>query len=211
MFGSQPFTSALVMSNPKWFRYEWIWNKKRPTGFALVKKQPMKEHENILLFYKNQPIYNRQFTEKDIKNQRPNRVKNSIKNEYSSSDNWGIKPKFSVEFDDTKKNPTTILEYSNSNHGKLHPTQKPLPLIEYLVKTYTNEGDVVLDNTFGSCTTGIACLNTNRKFIGIELDKDYYEVGKQRLIRHQSQANLFEPQQKVWEILSKTLNKPKIK
>ena len=185
LFGSQPFTSSLVMSNPKWFRYEWIWNKKRPTGFALVKKQPMKEHENILLFYKNQPIYNRQFTEKDIKNQRPNRVKNSIKNEYSISDNWGIKPKFSVEFDDTKKNPTTILEYSNSNHGKLHPTQKPVALLEYLIKTYTNESELVLDNCMGSGSTGVACQNLNRNFIGIELDAGYFEIAKKRIEEEQ--------------------------
>jgi site-specific DNA-methyltransferase (adenine-specific) len=181
LFGSQPFTSALVMSNPKWFKYEWIWNKKRPTGFALVKKQPMKEHENILLFCKNQPTYNRQLKEKDIKNQRPNRVKNSIKKEYSTSENWGIKPKFSIDFDDTKKNPTTILEYANSNHGKLHPTQKPVALLEYLIKTYTNEGDIVLDNTMGSGTTGVACKNTNRSFIGIEKDENYFKIAEQRI------------------------------
>jgi site-specific DNA-methyltransferase (adenine-specific) len=181
LFGSQPFTSALVMSNPKWFKYEWIWNKKRPTGFAIVKKQPMKEHENILIFYKNQPTYNRQFRKKDIKNQRANRVRNSIEKEYSISDNWGIKPKFSVDFDDTKKNPSTILEYSNSNHGKLHPTQKPVLLLEYLVKTYTNEGDTVLDNTMGSGTTGVAAKNLKRSFIGIEMDENYFEIAKSRI------------------------------
>ena len=118
---------------------------------------------------------------KDIKNQRPNRIKNSIVNPYSISETTNIKPKFSSEFDDTQKNPTSILEYSNSNHGKLHPTQKPVALFEYLIRTYTNEGDTVLDNCAGSGTTGIACLKTGRKSIQIEKEEVYVEIAVKRL------------------------------
>jgi site-specific DNA-methyltransferase (adenine-specific) len=178
---SQPFTSTLVMSNIEWFKYEWIWDKKRPTGFALCKRQPMRQHENVLVFYNSQPTYNRQFRIKDIKNQRPNRVKNSIVNPYSASETTNIKPKFSSEFDDTQKNPTSILEYSNSNHGKLHPTQKPVALFEYLIRTYTNEGEIVLDNCAGSGTTAIACINTNRKYICVKKEVKYFEIIKTRL------------------------------
>lgn len=181
---SQPFTSKLVMSNLGWFKYEWIWDKKRPTGMALVKRQPMRQHESILLFYKNQCTYNRQFTKKDIKNQRPNRVKNSIIKPFSISQNWNIKPKYAEDFDDTRKNPTSIICIASDNNFskiRLHSTQKPIKLFKYLIKTYTNEGDLVLDNCIGSGTTAVACMQTNRNFIGIELEPKYCDIANKRI------------------------------
>lgn len=181
LFGSEPFSSHLRMSSLDRFRYDWIWNKKRPTGFALAKKQPMRQHEIISVFYGKQPTYNRQLVEKDLHNQRPNRVQNSLKKPYSSSETTGVIPRFSNEFDDTKRNPFTILEFPNSNHGKLHPTQKPVALLEYLIRTYTNEGDLVLDNCMGSGSTGVAAVQTGRRFIGIEKDEGYFETAKKRI------------------------------
>ena len=173
LFGSQPFTSALVMSNPKMFRYEWVWKKTIATNFMLVKKQPAKKHENILVFYKKQPTYNPQMeTGKPYKDKPRKRtvgihgnaetIKKPIKNE-------GF------------RYPSTIQEFSNGNNNNVHPTQKPVALLEYLIKTYTLEGETVLDNTMGSGSTGVACINTNRNFIGIEKDDKYFEIAKKRI------------------------------
>ena len=180
LFGSQPFTSALVMSNPKMFRYEWVWKKTIATNFMLVKKQPAKKHENILVFYKKQPTYNPQMeTGKPYKDKPRKRtvgihgnaetIKKPIKNE-------GF------------RYPSTIQEFSNGNNNNVHPTQKPVALLEYLIKTYTLEGETVLDNTMGSGSTGVACINTNRNFIGIEKDDKYFEVAKKRIEEHLTTA-----------------------
>ena len=182
LFGSEPFSSALRMSNIKKYKYDWIWDKKNPTGFALVKKQPMRQIENICIFYSKQPTYNRQWLIKDKKHQRKNRGKNIIKDTSSGSELYNKMPlKFSDEFDDKKKNPINILYYPKGRTGKVHPTQKPVVLMEYLIKTYTNEGETVLDFTMGSGSTGVAAKNLNRKFIGIELDDNYFEIAKKRI------------------------------
>jgi len=182
LFSAQPFTSFLVMSNPKIFKYEWIWDKVVPTGHLNAKKQPMRLHENICVFYKEQPTYNRQMTEKPKEYQRPNRK--LVKDAFYEMKNYGdAKRGFAEDSDHTKTNPKTIIQLSNGNgYSKKgnHPTQKPLELMEYLVKTYTNEGDMVLDNTMGSGTTNLACIKLNRKSIGIEKEKQYYDVAVRR-------------------------------
>ena len=173
MFGSQPFTSALVMSNPKMFKYEWVWDKKNPTNFASANKQPLKYHENILIFYQKQPTYN------PIKWQGNKNHKQGNSKENFAETRGNIKR----VGDDLSgmKFPKSIIEFSkHSSQCGLHPTQKPVALIEYLIKTYTNEGETVLDFTMGSGTTGVAAKNLNRNFIGIELDKGYFEIATKR-------------------------------
>lgn len=173
LFGSQPFTSALVMSNPKMFKYEWIWDKVKPSGFQIAKYRPMTHHEHCIIFSKDTPNYY------PIKTPRDKIKKNSFQSKSESSP---------LSKHDGKERiydsflPKSILVISNANQrNRVHPTQKPVELIEYLVKTYTQERDTVLDFTMGSGTTGIACKNLNRNFIGIELDKDYFEIAKQRI------------------------------
>jgi len=170
---SQPFTSALVMSNIKMFKYEWIWDKVTASGFQIAKYLPMKQHENILVFCKGKLNYNPIM----IKMDKPDSYKCYTKSETSPlSKNDGIK-RFR-----THKYPKTIISASNANKkGGLHPTQKPVALFEYLIKTYTNEGMLVLDNCIGSGTTALACINTNRKFIGIELEPKYVEIANKRI------------------------------
>jgi len=183
LFSAQPFTSILVGSNLKMFKYEWVWDKVVPTNHLNAKRQPMRLHENICVFYKKQCTYNRQMTDKPKEYQRPNRK--LVKDAFYETKNYGdAKRGFAEDSDHTKTNPKTIIQYSNGNgYSKKsnHPTQKPLELLDYLVKTYTNENDIVLDNTMGSGTTAIACMNTNRNFIGIELDKHYFAIAKKRM------------------------------
>jgi site-specific DNA-methyltransferase (adenine-specific) len=171
LFSQMPFGANLIMSNPKMFRYEWIWEKEQGTGFLNAKKMPLKKHENILVFYKHLPTYNPQGL---IELEAPVHYKGSIT---KSGSNYGNASK---DYKQTHSNyPTDIIEF-NRDKG-LHPTQKPVALLEYLIKTYTNEGDVVLDNCMGSGSTGVACLNTNREFIGMELDENYYKIACERL------------------------------
>ena len=170
LFGSQPFTSALVMSNPGWFRYEWVWDKHTPTGFLNARKAPLKSHENILVFSENATVYNPQKTLKPYKGARTG---NGFKKQGqpSKGEVWGGLVNGSG-FRSEYAHPKTILLFPTGNgwdkRDRLHPTQKPLALLESLVRTYTNEGDTVLDFTMGSGTTGAACGNLNRRFIGIE-------------------------------------------
>lgn len=168
---SQPFTSELIMSNRKLFRYEWIWEKNIATGHLNVKKVPMKKHENILVFYKKPPYYNPQMEIGE-----PYATKRKPVNDNGSNYNH-------IERTDTinhgKRYPTTILKFDRE--VGLHPTQKPVSLFEYLIKTYTNEGETVLDNCLGSGTTAVACINTNRNFIGIEKEWDYCEIANKRI------------------------------
>jgi site-specific DNA-methyltransferase (adenine-specific) len=169
---SQPFTSALVMSNPDMFKYEIIWEKTNAVDFAMAKKRVRKMHENILVFYTTQPIYNPQMTEGKPYTDKPRKRTNNIHD--SSMPNLGIENK-------GFRYPSSVQKFSNSNHGIQHPTQKPVALMEYLIRTYTNEGDVVLDSCMGSGTTGVACVNTNRKFIGIEMDDNYFAYASNRI------------------------------
>ena len=179
---SQPFTSALVMSNPDMFRYEMIWEKERPTNIFLMKKQVGKVHENILIFYKNQPVYNPQ-TE-PAKQPKNNQNNESQKGEMNVIETFGkTKTKISDSYNPKIRNPRSVLRVNRGTRGnqKLHPTQKPVALFEYLIKTYTNEGDLVLDNVAGSGTTGVACKNLNRNFILIEQDEKYCDIIKERV------------------------------
>lgn len=178
LFSQQPFTSQLVMSNPKMFRYEIIWNKVRTTGFLNANRMPLKQHENILIFYKKLPTYNPQMTEGgEPSHSRGNAgtAKNRVYGAFNAtSDTPSTKS--------TLKFPTDIYTLSNRvGKGQLHPTQKPVELLEWLIKTYSNAGDVVLDNTMGSGSTGVASVNTGRDFIGIELDDNYFEIAKNRI------------------------------
>ena len=173
LFASQPFTSNLIMSNPKLFRYEWIWKKTLFSNFALVKKQPAKLHENICVFYKKQPTYNPQMIEgKPYTDKVRGRTMGVIGD--------AIGQKKAIVNKGTRY-PSTIQKYSNGNNGNVHPTQKPLDLIEYMIKTYTNEGDLILDNTCGSGTTGLGAKNLNRDYVMMEQDEIYYEIANKRL------------------------------
>ena len=178
---SQPFTSALVMSNPKMFKVAIVWNKKKAGNFVQGNIQPLKIHEDVLIFYSKQPTYNPQKTLLD----KPQKVRNGAKNRQDRKEAGGFGGTviYSDKFEADKKLPTTIVEISKDNYGKnvFHPTQKPVALFEYLIKTYTNEGDLVLDNVAGSGTTGVACQNLNRDFILIEKEPEYVEIIKQRL------------------------------
>jgi site-specific DNA-methyltransferase (adenine-specific) len=181
LFGSQPFTSALIMSNPKMFRYDIVWDKvNRYTGYGNSKKMPLRRHESILVFYKKLPTYNPQMTDG-----KPYIAKRTGKKPevYVSG---GLSPVTTVN--DGKRYPHSILSIKADNKKEkgLHPTQKPIAILEYLIKTYTNENQIVLDNTMGSGSTGIACLNTNRHFIGMELDKDIFQTAKDRIEQHKT-------------------------
>ena len=175
LFGSQPFTSALVMSNPKMFKYNLVWDKVAVTNPMLAKKQPMRCHEDVLVFYDKQPTYNPQMRV-GVKWSRAGKKQHT-------TDTLGQSTLFNNGSDESEmKYPKSIITFSNADKTKNeHPTQKPLALMEWLVKTYTNEGDVVLDNTMGSGTTGVACVNTNRRFIGMELDEKYFEIAEKRI------------------------------
>jgi len=171
---SQPFTSALVMSNIKMFKYEWIWEKSRKTNHMMAKKQPLKKHENILVFYNNQPKYNPQGTI-DCEITKKNTEGRLRSNVYGKTGN-------NLEHLQKKTGyPDSVLKVNNEHNVGFHPTQKPVTLFEYLIKTYTNEGDTVLDNCMGSGTAGVACKNLNRNFIGIELDSEYFKIAEKRI------------------------------
>ena len=174
LFGSEPFSSTLRMSNIKNYKYDWVWNKKKAGNIFLAKYQPMKIHENILVFSNGTANYY------PIKIPR-DKIKKS-KNYGTGESMGGDRHKEDKLYVYKDKNPVSIIEVSNANQkGKVHPTQKPVALLEYLIKTYTNEGDLVLDFTMGSGSTGVAALNTNRRFVGIELDEKYFNIAVERL------------------------------
>ncbi len=173
LFGSEPFSSALRMSNIKNFRYDWIWEKSYSTGFMNANKMPLKNTETISVFYKMLPVYNPQGVVKI--NKKCNRKRDKETTIYS---NMGLK---NGEYVQRYTNyPTSIIK-THKKEKTEHPTQKPIALLEYLIKTYTNEGETVLDFTMGSGSTGVACINTNRNFIGIELDKGYFDIAEKRI------------------------------
>jgi site-specific DNA-methyltransferase (adenine-specific) len=185
---SQPFTTALIASNYGMFKYEWIWDKDKGFGVFTAKKRPLKKHENILVFYKSQPTYNFQMKEANPKRIRPLSKANisGARNNITNSDNC----KTDKNYNPNKRYPDTILTYSNPVSKAIHPTQKPVALFEYLIKTYTNENDLVLDNCIGSGTTAVACINTGRNFIGIEKDKEYFEIAQRRIKNAQEQERI---------------------
>lgn len=169
---SQPFTTKLISSNYEMFRYEWIWEKTLFSNFALVKKQPAKLHENILVFYKKQPIYKPQMQEGKPYTDKPRKRTMGVIND-------AIGMKKAIE-NKGERYPSSVQKFSNGNNGTKHPTQKPLELMKYLISTYSNENDMVLDNTMGSGTTCLGAKELNRKFIGIEKEPKYYEIACQR-------------------------------
>lgn len=188
LFASQPFTTDMANSNRKWFRYEWVWEKTIATGFGNCNRMPMKQHENILVFYKKLPTYNPQFTPGQPYTDKRNVTHRS--GEAILNANSSLSKKIPI-INEGKRYPTSVIRFSNANNDTDHPTQKPVPLLEYLIKTYTNEGDLVLDNTMGSGSTGVACRHTNRRFIGIEKDPHYFEIAKKRIEATGYQTNLF--------------------
>ena len=176
LFSAQPFTSALVMSNPKMFKYEIIWRKTTPTGYLNAKKQVMRSHENILVFYSKQPTFNPQKTYGHARKvstaaHKRNSRKAEVYGEYRPA-----------TYDSTERYPTSVLTFSrDSQKSALHPTQKPVELCEWLIKTFTNPGELVLDNCAGSGSTGIACMRAGRDYILMEKEQKYVEVINRRI------------------------------
>lgn len=183
LFAGQPFTSALILSNPKLYRYNFVWNKRKAANFLFGNKQPLKITEDLCVFYERQPTYNAQ--------KKPNpkgKIRGYVKKNMGATiyehgnlnfpDGMVIKPGPRREFD--KLLPTNILEFSKPVKP-IHPTQKPVELLEYLIKTYSNPGETILDNCMGSGSTGVACKNTGRKFIGIEKEPEYFEIARNRI------------------------------
>ena len=175
LFGSEPFSSALRMSNINNYKYDWMWEKSKATNFLNAKKQPLRAKENISIFYSKQPTYNPQMTNGMAYNK-------GVRKEQSRGDVYGAFSQVEVKSDGSRY-PRDVLYFKTAeSEGKtFHKTQKPVALMEYLIKTYTNEGEMVFDFTMGSGTTGVACKNLNRDFIGIELDKDYFNIAKDRI------------------------------
>jgi len=190
LFSAQPFTTDLICSNRKMFRYEIIWKKTLASGFLNANKMPMKAHENICVFYKHLPVYHPQMCvlskeeikQKGVKIGRERVKRNGICKQYK-------KFRKGSYIEKGTRYPNDVIEFSNWNgviygnteNATRHPTQKPVPLLEYLINTYSNEQDIVLDNCMGSGSTGVACVNTKRKFIGMEIDKKYFDIAKQRI------------------------------
>lgn len=175
---SEPFTNALINSKPSHFKYyDLVWDKVGTTGFLNSKRRQLRRHEQVICFYKKQTTYNplMEFRGKERNKRSYNKRKGDGDSCYGKFEN--------IESFNNEYYPTSIIEISNaSQKGKIHPTQKPVALFEYLIKTYTNEGETVLDNVMGSGTAGVACKNLNRRFIGIELDENYFEIAKKRIL-----------------------------
>ena len=172
---AQPFTSALIMSNVKNFKYQWVWEKTQAVGHLNAWKQPMRKHEDICVFYRKQSTYNPQITDKPKENIRPQTGRTK------TTSNYGAHGFDVFKCPPDKSMPASVLKFANAQKT-VHPTQKPVALMEYLIRTYTNEGDIVLDNCMGSGTTGVACVNTGRRFIGIEMDTGYFQTAQGRIM-----------------------------
>lgn len=176
-----PFDKKLGVSNLPMLRYEWIWEKTHPTGHLNAKKAPMKAHENVLVFYSRLPTYNPIKTTGHVR-------KTSVKR-IDLTPNYGRQQFAPIPYDSTERYPRSVLVFpSDKQRSKLHPTQKPVALMEYLIRTYTNPGDVVLDNCMGSGTTGVACKITGRQFIGIEKNPGFFEIAQHRLMAESEAA-----------------------
>lgn len=186
LFGMEPFSSYLRTSNIEMFKYDWIWDKVKGTGFLNAKKQPMRNHEIISVFYKSQCKYYPQMTENHER-------KVSLKKRNQPQTEVYGKMDKATHYDSTQRYPRSIQVFSTDTQiSSIHSTQKPVALCEYLIKTYTDVGDLVLDNCAGSCSTGIACHNTGRRFIGFEKDEFIFEMANRRLEDHKSQMTLFD-------------------
>ena len=178
LFSQMPFTATLVNSNLPLFKYEWVWKKQQGTGHLNAKKMPLKIHENILVFYKKLPLYNPQMRT-GFKPYTTKRGSNS--SSYCEHNHV-------ITVSNGERYPIDVLEFSRDKE-RLHPTQKPVALLEYLIKTYTNEGATVLDNCMGSGSTCVACINTNRNYIGFELNKNYFNIAKERIKTYETKRN----------------------
>lgn len=170
LFGDEPFSSSLRLSNPKWYRYDWYWIKNRGSGFLNAKRMPLKAVETISIFYPKLPLYNPQMLKG-----KPYKAKTGTK-----SSNWDSYKTGWITDNKGTRYPVNAIHF-NKLAKTIHPTQKPVDLLEYLIKTYTNEDMTVLDNTMGSGSTGVACKNLNRNFIGIEKDPDYFKLAEERI------------------------------
>lgn len=188
LFGTQPFTSKLVCSNLKMFRYEWIYEKTQPSGHLNAKRRPMKYHEEILVFYKKQPTYN---PIKTVGHARKVSKGQIVTKDEVGKGCYGAQEKGAF-YDSTERYPKSIISYSNGlmKQKSLHPTQKPVELLEYLIRTYTIPGETVLDNCMGSGSTGVACVKTGRNFIGMELDDGYFGLAKERILAEKELMNV---------------------
>jgi DNA modification methylase len=195
LFGSEPFSSALRMSNIKNYKYDWVWEKSKATNFLNAKKQPLRAKENISVFYTKQPIYNPQMKKGEAYNK-------GVRKEQTENDVYGSFEQTEVKSDGDRY-PRDVLYFktAESEGDTFHKTQKPVALMEYLIKTYTNENEAVLDFTMGSGSTGVACVNLNRDFIGIEIDTEktkgknkdqsWFDISKERIEQASNQLELF--------------------
>jgi len=185
LFGSEPFSSALRMSNIKNYKYDWVWEKSKATNFLNAKKQPLRAKENISVFYKKQPFYNPQMSKGEAYNKgiRKKQSKDDVYGNYNQSEGRSEGARY----------PRDVMYFKTAeSEGKtFHKTQKPVALMEYLIKTYTNENETVLDFTMGSGSTGVAAKNTNRNFIGIEMDDNYFKIATDRINKAEDQTKLF--------------------
>jgi site-specific DNA-methyltransferase (adenine-specific) len=194
LFGKQPFTSMMIMSNPNMYKYNLVWKKNLKTGNLNARKMPMGAFEDIMVFYKKSPVYNPQQIPRTYQVPSGNKFNSKTTNYgkqkelYIDRQNEWLMPDDVIDYEDgisldalELENEMLYIKCVHNSSGKLHPTQKPVELLEWLIKTYTNEGDIVLDNAMGSGSTGVACMNVNRKFIGIELEEKYYHIASERL------------------------------
>jgi len=192
LFGQTDFSAQLIMSNLKMFRYTLVWDKVRTTGFLNARRMPLRRHEDIVVFYKKLPTYNPQM----VDGGEPSHSRgNKWAARGNAQDDGRIYGNYQHDYDapslhTSLKYPTSILRFSNKVQGNFHPTQKPVKLLEYLIKTYTNENDLILDNTMGSGSTGVACVNTNHNFIGMELEEKYFDIAKERIEQAKKEASM---------------------
>lgn len=186
LFGSEPFSTVLRTSNLSAYKYDWVWDKHSVNGFLNAKKRPLKRHENICIFSYGTPVY---FPQMEVRG----KVRKKGNYNKKNGDGDGVYGKYiNITAENNEYYPTDILSFSNADHKeKLHPTQKPVDLLEYLIRTYTNEGETVLDNCMGSGSTGVACVNTNRNFIGIELNENYFNIAKSRIDKSEEYISKF--------------------
>ena len=176
LFGDEPFASKLRLSNEKLYRYDWVWIKSNPTGFLNAKKMPLKNTETISIFYKKLPLYNPQ-----MRSGKP-----YVRKKRTPSLNYGKADKNTITINHGTRYPVKTINFKSSSHSSktfTHPTQKPVDLLEYIIKTYTNEGMTVLDNVMGSGSTGVAAIDLKRNFIGIEKEPKFYQFAEQRIMK----------------------------
>lgn len=192
---TNPFAATLIQSNIAWFKYEWVWHKNMTSGFALAKKQPLRNHELVLVFYKKQPTYNPIKEPRDLSESSKQRMNYDFTTTKGTNEHQnGIKKVRFIPEDKELSYPKTVKKWNGVNsHNRFHATEKPLDMMEYLIKTYTNEGDTVLDNCMGSGTTAIACINTNRNYIGFEKEEKYFNIIQERIKNHNRPSVFNEP------------------